>query len=99
MVAMKISPVYMLQSLTANEYDLYAYLKAIDNSTVENYGIPAVYYYGVWNNCTMLAITLLQTPVSNIINAPGFRLTDVDTFILFREYVSLIFFYFDFGDR
>lgn len=89
MVAMKISPICMLESLTVNEYDLYTYMKAVDNATVENYGIPAVYYYGVWENCTMLAITLLQSSLSNIINASGLQLTDIDIFILFREYVSV----------
>lgn len=65
-----------------NEYRMYSYLKAINNATIEDYGIPAVYYYGEWEDCYLLALTLLDSefPFSNLMT--------VDVLITLREYVS-----------
>lgn len=98
-VAMKISPTLQIESSCMskhelleyrkghilNEYRMYSYLKAINNATVENYGIPAIYYYGEWEDCTLLALTLLD---STFKCNPDNSLRDIDIMITFREYVS-----------
>lgn len=89
-VAMKFSPREMLEGMEDNEYEIYTYMKAIDNSTVENYGIPAVYYYGQWEGCTLIAITLLDSRFNQIFNNPLLERNDIDIFIICREYVSII---------
>lgn len=40
-----------------NEYKIYWYLNAINDGTVTTYGIPAIYYYGTWNEYRMLGMT------------------------------------------
>lgn len=67
----------------ANEYKMYTYLNAINNSTVESYGVPAVYYYGTWYDYILMAITLLDPKFNN-----NYRFYDVDILIVFREFVS-----------
>ncbi|XP_031628619.1 uncharacterized protein LOC116344287 [Contarinia nasturtii] len=88
-VAMKFSPTF--KEDIENEYAMYTYLGAINNSTVENYGIPTVYYYGKWEDCSMIAITPLDPQFNQIEENPEKRssLTDVDIFIICREYVRI----------
>lgn len=99
MVAMKISPILKIddprlsqeelfqfgKGHIVNEYRMYSYLKAINNATVEDYGIPAVYYYGEWEDCYLLALTLLD---SEFRYNPGIVSKVLDVFITLREYVS-----------
>lgn len=89
-VAMKFSPTLMMDEDIVNEYEMYTYLKAIDNETVESYGIPCVYFYGEWENCTLIAITLLDSRFNEIYKAPQLRIKDIDIFIICRESVSLM---------
>lgn len=69
-----------------HEYKMYTYLNAINNSTVELYGIPTVYYYGTWNEYTLTAITLFEYSVlsEHVLRAMG----EVDLFIILKEFVS-----------
>lgn len=64
---------------------MYSYLHAIDNVTVERYGIPAVYYYAKWKNCTVMAITLCENSLSD-------RKVDfvdpLNALIVFEQFVS-----------
>lgn len=69
----------------AREYTVYSYLNAIHNndSNIEIYGIPSVYYYGRWDGFILMALTLLdatlkEKPESNVL----------DVLIIFREFVS-----------
>lgn len=89
-VAMKITPEMVIELFNMNEYEYYSYMNAINDTTAENYGIPTVYYFGSWEKYSMLAITLLGSSVDKQIHKPGFKTTDVDYFIMFREYVSII---------
>lgn len=71
------------------EYEAYTYLDAINNTDVEQYGIPAVYYYGTWDGYILMAITLLDS------NYEGGRrierkLNDIDIMILARDFVCII---------
>lgn len=67
----------------ANEYKMYTYLNAINNSTVESYGIPSVYFYGSWRDYVLMAISLIDPNFNN-----NYRFYDVDILIVFREFVS-----------
>lgn len=72
----------------AHEYVIYSYLNAINNTQVEVLGIPSVYYYGRWNNCILLAITLLDSEFSAMTKKPKTKFNDFDILIIFREFVS-----------
>lgn len=65
---------------------MYTYLNAINNETVERYGIPSVYYYGVWNNHYLMAITLLDSEFKR--HADAGKLNELDLLIICREFVS-----------
>lgn len=71
-----------------HEYAIYTYLDAVNNTGVESYGIPSVYYYGRWDNCVMMALTLLDTQFSELCKSKEKKLTDLDILILIREFVS-----------
>ncbi|XP_031627221.1 uncharacterized protein LOC116343347 [Contarinia nasturtii] len=89
-VAMKFAPT--VENEIENEYEIYTYLGAIDNSTVENYGIPAVQYYGKWEDCSMIAITPLDAKFNEIVKKcrkSGSTLRDIDILIICREYVRI----------
>lgn len=71
------------------EYTIYTYLNAINNnSTVESYGIPSVYYYGYWSKRghTMMAITLMDSGL--ISKYENGRFNAVDLLIMFQGFVS-----------
>lgn len=101
-VAMKISPTLNIndprlspeeqlpfrKAHIVNEYRMYSYLKAINNSKSEAYGIPTVYYYGEWEDCNLLALTLLD---SEFMYDSSINSKDIDVFITLREYVSRTF--------
>lgn len=68
------------------EYEIYTCLGAIDDATVENFGIPAVYYYSRWYGHVMIALTLLDPEFNS--KFEKCKLNDADIMILFREFVS-----------
>lgn len=80
-VAIKFTPLTNREK-AETEYEMYWYLDAVNNTDVEKNGIPAVYYYGTWNDYMVMAITLLDS-VSD-----KHKLNDVDVLIIAREFVS-----------
>lgn len=72
----------------AREYAIYSYLNAIYNndSSIEIYGIPSVYYYGRWERFILMALTLLDTTVK--VRSISNESHVVDILIIFREFVS-----------
>lgn len=88
-VAMKVTPPN--DRLGAKyEYVIYSYLGAINNSAIEAYGIPSVYYYGRWNGCYLLAITLLDSKFNERWKLR--YVNQVDILIISREFVSYVLF-------
>lgn len=73
-----------------HEYEIYSYLHAINNSAIEAYGIPSVYYYGHWNGCYLIAITLMDTKFNERCQLR--YVNEVDILIISREFVSYILF-------
>lgn len=59
------------------------------NTTVEQYGIPAVYYYGHWEGYTVTAITKCDKDLIDIGNDGGLN-DPLDILILFRNFVSFL---------
>lgn len=84
-VAMKFTPPKFERS-AINEYEIYTYLNAINNASVEMYGIPTVYYFGKWNDYVLMAITLLDTKFDKIFASD--KIIELDVLIMFREFVS-----------
>lgn len=88
-VAMKVTlPNYRIDA--KHEYEIYSYLGAINNSAIEAYGIPSVYYYGRWNGCYLLAITLLDSKFNERWKLS--YVNEVDILIISREFVSYVLF-------
>lgn len=67
------------------EYTIYSNLHAIDNATVERFGIPAVYYYGKWEEFIVMAITLCEGSLNDRENDFAFPL---NALIVFQQFVS-----------
>lgn len=92
-VAMKFVPSELAKVEIETEYTIYTYLNAIQNSTVEKYGIPAVYHYGKWKEFTMLGVTLLDSQFTrlymHILDTPGLAMSYIDILIVFREFVKV----------
>lgn len=82
-VAIKFTP-SKYSDMAETEYEMYWYLSAVNNTDVQQYGIPTVHYYGTWNDYVVMAITLLDT-VSN-----KHKLKELDVLIIAREFVSWI---------
>lgn len=70
------------------EYTIYTCLNAINNTDVEYYGIPAVYYYGEYRGYTMIGMTLLDFGFNTSFQT--FQFNVIDILITFREFVSKI---------
>lgn len=85
-VAMKFTPSHD-ENFAIREYEMYTYLNAIDNETVEVYGIPSVYYFGKWNNYVLMGISLLDTTSDRIFKTN--KINELDILIMFREFVSI----------
>lgn len=71
------------------EFEIYSYLNAVKNSSVEAFGIPTVYYCGRWNGYFLMAITSLDSEIQKKSNEG--KVNNVDVMIIFREFVSYIF--------
>lgn len=70
------------------EYRIYSYLHAIDNSTVERFGIPTVYYYGKWEDFIVIAITLCNRGSLNDYCDDFDLEIPLNNLIVFRQFVS-----------
>lgn len=68
------------------EFEIYTYLNAINNTDVERYGIPAVYYFGTWHDHVLMAITLLDSKFNECHRSRSF--TEADILLIAREFVS-----------
>lgn len=84
-VAMKFTPA-SLHLNAEHEYRIYTWLGAINNTEVEKFGIPSVYWYGWWNNHVLMAMTLLDSEFHT--RCKKNQVTDVDILIVFREFVN-----------
>lgn len=85
-VAMKFTPVEH-EFYAKHEYEIYACLDAINNTKIEAFGIPSVYYYGRWNGHILMAITLLDTKLNA--EQSDHQLNEADILIIFLEFVSI----------
>lgn len=65
------------------EFEVYTYLESINQTDKEAYGIPTVYYYGRWEGCVLMAITLLD-------KLKNYQMNSMDILIIFREFVSFM---------
>lgn len=71
------------------EFEMYTYLHAINRSETETFGIPVIYYYGIWSineNLTVMAMTLLDPEFGKSMKKKDFE--PLDILIIFREFVS-----------
>lgn len=84
-VAMKFSPHWSSDN-AKTEYEMYTYLNAINRPDIKINGIPTIYYYGHWNNYTIMAMTLLDSEYQKKVE--NFNINKSDLFIILREYVS-----------
>lgn len=71
-----------------NEFEIYSYLNAVKNPSVEAFGIPSVYYCGRWNGYILMAITYLDSEIKK--KSDKGKVNNVDVMIIFREFVSYI---------
>lgn len=79
---------------TDKEFTIYTYLHAIDNSYVEQFGIPAVYYYKQYSPGHMLlAMTFFDGgDLIDVAQKGHFELSDdknvINSLLLFKDFVS-----------
>lgn len=69
-----------------HEFKIYSYLDAINRTEVEKYGIPCILYYGQYQDCQMLGMSLLDPEFNK--RYKNLNVTDIDVLILCREFVS-----------
>lgn len=67
------------------EYQMYSYLYAIDNATVEQYGVPSLYYYGEWANFIVTAYTELEETVAVRVHSGTYY--NYDILLLIQQFV------------
>lgn len=87
---MKFTPSIFRQEAT-KEYEMYTYLNAINDTSVEKYGIPSVHYFGVTTfgvrgDYVLMAITLFNSKC-NVKPKTG-PINEVDCLIVCRDIVS-----------
>lgn len=82
---MKFTPLNDEQ-FAIREYQIYTHLNAINNETVEVYGVPCVYYFGKATDYVLMATTLLDASSETIFKTK--KIDVLDVLIMFREFVS-----------
>lgn len=82
---MKFTPL-RIQIFASEEFKIYSYLNAINNDTVEEYGVPAVFYYGRWDDYILMAITLLDPEFNK--NFEDRLFDEADALIVIQQFVS-----------
>lgn len=82
---MKFTPL-RIQIFASEEFEIYSYLNATNNTDVERYGIPAVHYFGSYQNYTMMAITLLDAEFNKKFEDGLFD--GADALIVMQQFVS-----------
>lgn len=86
-IVMKFTPVANKKAAD-EEYEMFSYLHAINNSEVEKYGIPAVYYYGEWEELIMMGFSLLEYDLNELVVSEQFFESDVNALLVLRDFVS-----------
>lgn len=84
MVALKFVPEVNI-TFTNREIEFYSYLDAIDNVTVEKFGISNVYYYGKWRSYMLTVFSLFDCDLVNM--AEHFPNRSINSLLLFRDFV------------
>lgn len=76
--------------LADKEYQMYSYLGAINDTNVEQYGIPVIYYYGECSQTglILMAISLLDQDIQDLTLSKQLFEHDVNILILLRNFVS-----------
>lgn len=72
------------------EIEALSYLKAYKNESVEQFGIPVVYYYGRWQMYILTALTKLDNDLFEMSRYSTLRQNPLDVLILFRDFVSFL---------
>lgn len=70
------------------EYEMFSYLHAINNPEVEKCGIPAVYYYGEWEQLIMMGFSILENDLDKLVDSKQFFESDVNVLLVLRDFVS-----------
>lgn len=86
-IAMKFTPLAEKKAAD-EEYEMSSYLHAINNPEVEKYGIPAVYYYGEWDQLIMTGFSLLDNDLVKLVDSKEFFESDVNVLLVLRNFVS-----------
>lgn len=86
-VAMKFTPATKEEKSSADrEFEIYWHLDAVDNNTVEQYGISPIFYYNKYKDYIMMVFLLFEENLYDrmeIIEAGP-----INSLILFRDFVS-----------
>lgn len=67
------------------EYEMYSYMKAINKTDVEKYGIASVYYYGRWKGFIVSAYTGLEDTLAHRIEIG--RVETYDILFVIQQFV------------
>lgn len=77
------------------EFEMYTYLNAIDDTNVEKFGLATVYYYNEWNKEYMVMVfPRFEEDLIDALNRGCFNYTikqgAANVLILFRNFVSTL---------
>lgn len=76
------------------EFEIYAYLDAINNTKVEEHGFPTIYYYNVWEMHIVMVMSffeggdLIDKMRKGFFKNPTEEIKSIDSLILFRNFVG-----------
>lgn len=70
------------------EYEMFSYLHAINRSDVEKYGIPAVYYYGEWDQLKIMGVSILDNDLEKLVDSKQIFESDANILLVLRDFVS-----------
>lgn len=73
------------------EFQMFFYLKAYKKPEVEQFGIPAIYYYGEWENFIAMAMTKLDKSLYDVCMEPHEFTNPLDALIFIRQFVSALY--------
>lgn len=86
-VAIKFMPLTEKKN-AEHDYDVYAQLRAINNSNVERFGIANVYYFAQWEGYYVMAMTLLDSYLDE--KMAGHAMNKMDILLFAKQFVSKI---------
>lgn len=75
---------------TIQEYKVCTCLEAIDKPEVEQFGIPAIYYYGEFldGSFIVIALTLLEQSLMSKMEEDHFVKNPINSLILLKQFVG-----------